>query len=424
MLLDRAATIEAAEMLATFRVLIISGARQVGKSTLASAQLGVDAGHVFSLDDPAVLGRALSDPIGFAAALPHGSVIDEFQRAGKPLLLAIKQIVDAIPDKGQFILTGSANYLAARGTTETLAGRAGRLQLWPLSIGERLGLPEQFLGQLFDDDRNWTAATAAPDANDRAQIMTWILEGGFPEVVRDQLTPTRRARWFDAYTDDVVNREALRPIADVRYEHELRRLLRALAARIGTELVIADVARDLGLDRATVTNYVSILEAVNLLHLLPAFSTSATTAAKQRPKIHLVDSGLAAHLNGLGERDLSSLSTNRLLGPMVEQFVVTEVLKQASWSQSGVNVHHYRDREGREADIVIEDRRTGRVAAIEVKASSTPDARGARHLTYLRDRLGDRFTIGVLLHLGPQSLPLGDRLWARPISTLWTGNGQ
>ena len=117
---------------------------------------------------------------------------------------------------------------------------------------------------------------------------------------------------------------------------------------IGTELVIADLARDLGLGRGTVTNYVSILEAVYLLHLLPAFSTSANTAAKQRPKIQLVDSGLAAHLNRVGERDLSALSTNRLLGPMVE------------------------------------DRRTGRIAAIEMKASSAPDARCARHLACRR----------------------------------------
>lgn len=219
-------------MLATFRVLVIGGARQVGKSTLASAQLDVQADHVFSLDDPAILSRAVDDPTGFAAAVPHGSVIDEFQRAGQPLLLAVKRIVDTRSVKGQFILTGSANYLAARGATETLAGRAGRLQLWPLSIGERLGSHESFLDQIFDDDRHWKAAAAE---NDREKIMAWILEGGFPEVVRDQLTPRRRARWFDAYTDDVVNREALRPIAEVRHEHELRRLLRALAARIGTQ---------------------------------------------------------------------------------------------------------------------------------------------------------------------------------------------
>ncbi len=426
-MLDRAITDEAAELLATFRVRIIGGARQVGKSTLASSQLGVEPTHVFSLDDSALLNQAIDDPAGFARALPHGSVIDEFQRAGQPLLLAIKQIVDAHPAKGRYILTGSANYLAHRGTTETLAGRGGRLQLWPLLIGERLGRRENFLDQLFDTNRAWHAATAsAADAGNREQIITWILEGGFPEVVLHQLTPRSRARWFDAYTDDVVNREALRPVAEVRYEHELRRLLRALAARIGTELVIADLSRDLGrdlgLDRATVTNYVSILEAVNLVHLLQAFSPSATTAAKRRPKIHLVDSGLAAHLNGVGERDLSALSTSRLLGPMVEQFVATEVLKQASWSSTGVHVYHYRDREDREADIVLEDRRTGRVAAIEVKASSSPDARGAKHLAYLRDRLGDRFTIGALLHLGPQSLPLGDRLWARPISSLWSAS--
>ena len=116
-----------------------------------------------------------------------------------------------------------------RNVTETLAGRAGRLQLWPLSIGERLGKHENFLDQLLDDDRGWQAATAVK--SDRDHVIAWILEGGFPEVVRDQLTPRRRSRWFDAYTDDVINREALRPVAEVRYEHQLRRLLRALAAR-------------------------------------------------------------------------------------------------------------------------------------------------------------------------------------------------
>lgn len=422
MLLDRSVRVEVAEMLATFRVLIIGGARQVGKSTLASSQLGVEADQVFSLDDPAILYQALNDPIGFASALPRGCVIDEFQRGGQPLVLAIKQVVDHCSDKGQFILSGSANYLAARGTTETLAGRAGRLQLWPFSVGERFGIHENFLDSLFDDDRGWNVA--APFENDREQVIGWMLEGGFPEIVRDGLSPRRRARWFNAYIDDVIDREALRPIADVRYEHELSRLLHALAARIGTELVISDLARDLGLDRATVTNYISILEAVYFLHLLPAFATSATTAAKKRPKIHLVDSGLAAHLNGIGERDLSALSTNRLLGPMVENFVVTEVLKQASWSQIGVHVHHYRDREGREVDIVIEDRRTGRIAAIEVKASSSPDSRGAKHLAFLRDKLGDRFSIGILMHLGTQFLPLGERLWALPISSLWNGTGE
>lgn len=135
--------------------------------------------------------------------------------------------------------------------------------------GERLGTTENFLDQLFDHNRGWHAATSA--ASDRAQVMAWMLEGGFPEIVRDQLTPRQRSRWFDAYTDDVTNRQALRPVAEACYEHELRRLLRALAARIGTELVIADLARDLGLDRTTITNYVSILEAVYLLSLLPAF---------------------------------------------------------------------------------------------------------------------------------------------------------
>jgi uncharacterized protein len=416
-LLTRFAASEAQELLATFRVVIISGARQVGKSTLASALLGVGGDRVFSLDDPLLRARATDDPTGFVEALPHGSVIDEFQRAGEGLLLAVKLVVDRDPAKGRFILTGSTNYLAARGVTETLAGRTGRLQLWPLSVGERAGRPERFLDRLFSGD--WVTSTAPATAPDREALLRLILEGGYPEVVRDALPERRRARWFDGYLADVVNREALRPVADVRLEHELRRVLRAVAARVGGELVIADVARDLGLDRATVTNYVSLLEALHLLHLLPGYASSATTAARQRPTIYLVDSGLAAHINGVGEREFAAVAGHRFLGPLVEQFVVAEVLKQTSWAPEGFDVYHFRDREQREVDIVIEERRSGRIAGIEVKATATPDARAARHLAYLRDRTGDAFAAGVVLHTGSIAVPLGDRLWALPITSLW-----
>jgi predicted AAA+ superfamily ATPase len=334
----------------------------------------------------------------------------------------VKRLVDRDPTKGRIVLTGSANYLAARSVTETLAGRAGRIELWPLSVGERSGHRERFVETAFHT--TVPAVSGEGGRTSRAEIMSLILEGGYPEVVRDRLRPSRRTRWFDAYVEDVVNREALRPLADVRQEHDLRRVLGALAARVGSELVISDLARDLGLDRATVTSYVSLLEALYLVHLLPAFSTNAVTAAKRRPTIHLNDTGLAANLTGLGERDLSALTAHRLAGPLLEQFVVVELMKQRSWSGRPVDLRHYRDREGREVDVILEDRRSGEIVGIEVKSTSTPTLADARHLRYLRDRLGPRFVAGIVLHLGAQTLPLDDRIRCQPVSTLWESGAE
>lgn len=412
-LLTRLAADEVAELAATFRVVILGGARQVGKSTLAATQLGLDAQYVYSLDDPALREAASTDARGFVEALPHGAVVDEFQRAGEGFLLAVKRRVDRDQTKGQLLLTGSANYLAARGVTETLAGRAGRLRLWPLSIGERLGRRESFIDRAFAGRVDVVVATP------REQVLSWLIEGGFPEVVSGALPPGRRSRWFGAYVDDVVNREAVRPLADVRYEHELRRVLAALAARVATPLVVSDLARDLDLDRATVTNYVALLEALYLVHLLPPFAPSATTAAKRRPVIHLADTGLCAHLCGVASADIDSVGGHPLRGPLVESFVVGEILKQNSWRAEPVDVLHYRDAAQREVDVVLRERRTGRLVAIEVKATSTPVAAHAKHLRYFRSKVGNHFATGLVLHLGDQSLDLGDGIRAEPISTLW-----
>lgn len=153
--------------------------------------------------------------------------------------------------------------------------------------------------------------------HDRGTVTGWMIEGGYPELVNAPLSAARSSRWFDADIVDVVAREALRPIADVRYELELRRLLAALAARIGGDL-----------DRATVTNYVTLLEALYLIYLVPAFATSATTAAKRRPVIQLTDTGLAAHLLRMTATDLRPTSTHRMAGKLIEAFAVIELLKQ------------------------------------------------------------------------------------------------
>lgn len=404
------------EMLGGFRLVVLGGARQTGKSTLVDELLDLPWSARFTLDDPSVRSLATDDPVGFLAALPRPSAIDEFQRAGPDLLLAVKQSADGDRTRGQLLLTGSASHLAGRGVTETLAGRAGRAVLWPLSAGERRGRRETFVDRLFD-----LAAWPPPDCEvtHRTELVDWILEGGYPEVVTESLTVRQRGRWFDSYIADVVSREALRPVADVRGELELRRVLRLLAARTAQEVVVSDLARDAELDRATTTSYLALLEALFLVVQIPAFATSATTRAKRRSKVVITDPGLAAHLTNAGPATFGPAGDTRLTGALFETAVLTEVAKQVTWSDRLVDLSHFRDRNGPEVDLIVEDRRTGQAAAVEIKFSASPKARDARHLELLRDRLGDRFTVGVVIHTGAHSLPLGDRLWAVPISALW-----
>jgi uncharacterized protein len=403
------------ELLGSFRLVLLGGARQTGKTTLVRDLLGVPKQAWFSLDDEAALTRAEQDPIGFVDTLPRPAVIDEFQRAGRGLLLAVKQAADRDRTRGQLLLTGSTNYLADRRLSETLAGRAGRLQLWPLSMGERLGLRETFVDRLFEP----AAWPGRFDSLPRADLVKILLEGSFPEVVTEGLTVRQRRHWFDAYVHDVVSREALRPLAEVRLEAELRKLLRLLAARTGQELVVSGVAGDADIGRETASNYAALLEALHLVTLLPAWSTSITTRAKRRPKVVLVDTGLAANLCGLGEQAFGPTADGVSAGALFDTFVTTEVHKQATWSDRSVDLSYFRDRDGAEIDLIIEDRHSGDLAGLEIKLTSTPTTRHARHLLMLRDKLGDRFKTGLVVHVGFQILPLGDRIWAVPVSALW-----
>jgi predicted AAA+ superfamily ATPase len=399
----------------TFRLVILGGARQTGKTTLVREQLGLPQQARLSFDQSATLALAREDPDGFVNGLPGPVAVDEFQRAGEGFLLAIKHRVDRDNTRGQFLLTGSANYLAGRGTTETLAGRAGRAVLWPLSMGERLGIRESFLDRLFEP-ASWPPR---PRPVARADLVDAILLGGFPEVVTLGLTGRRRHLWFTGYVADVVSREALRPMAEIRLDGELRNLLRLLAARTSAELVISDLANDAQLSRATTSNYVSLLEALYLAVQIPAWSRSVTNQVKRRPKVIVTDTGLAADLCTVRESDFAVTADGRSAGALFETFVTTELLKQASWSERTVDVFHFRDRSGPEVDLILEDRHTGQVAAVEIKLTATPLTRQVRHLAMLRDRLGDSFTTGVLLHAGSHSLPFGPRLWAVPVSALW-----
>ena len=409
--LDRRLQPVALDLLEGFRALVVNGPRQAGKSTLVR-QLQVDRGAVVNMDDGSFRDLAIQDPHGFVAQLPPRAAIDEFQRGGDPLLIALKARLDGDRTPGQFVLAGSTQFLAMRTISETLTGRIGVLELLPLSAGEIRSRREAFIDRLFTGD----AIDVSPDPLARPDYAEAVAAGGFPEMVLGPPTHRFRAAWCEGYVRTVTAAANIEQVATIRHPDAVYSLVGQIAARSGGELVPADLARDLLVDEATVRSYATVLSTLFLVRLLPAWTTSRTTRAKKRPVMHLVDTALAAHLVGATGEDLARIDSP-WFGALLESFVVGEVAKQVTWAERPIRLGHYRDRDQREIDLVLERGRD--VVGIEVKASATPVVAHAKHLAFLRDRLGDRFRSGVVLHTGEQRLVLGDRLVALPVSSLW-----
>jgi uncharacterized protein len=217
--------------------------------------------------------------------------------------------------------------------------------------------------------------------------------------------------WLGTHTEDVVSQRPCVPWRRFDWSSSCSACSRLVPTR---ELTVSDLAGDADVGRDTVSNYVALLQALHLVTLLPPWSSNVTSRAKHRPKVVLVDTGLAADLCGVAPD-----AGGQVAGALFETFVIDEVLKQATWSERSVDLWHFLDRNGAEVDLIVEDRRTGEVSAVEVKLSGTPTARHARHLVMLRDRLGARFRTGLVVHAGAYTLPLGDRIWVVPVSALW-----
>lgn len=391
------------------RVVVVEGARQVGKSTLVKLAVGDRTGTEFRrLDRPNDLAAARQDPETFVRS-DALLVIDEVQRAPE-LVLPIKARVDDENRPGQFLLTGSARLLGLRNLPDSLIGRSETIELWPFSQGELEGRVEQFIDSVFADGPlpRFESHITKSDYLDRA------LSGGYPEATKR--LPSRREKFFDAYVNDLIDRD-ITQLSEIQRRPDLIRLLALLADRMATTISVQNIAEALAVPKSTVDRYITLLGEVFVIKRLSGWATSATSRATQREKCFFVDSGLAAHLAG---RTAASLRRNEAAGgQLLENFVIGEACRQLGWSQTAARPYHYRDRDGREVDLILEAR-DGRVVAIEVKAGATVRAEDTRHLRYLRDSIGERFHRGVILFTGDRTMRVGDRLDATPIEALWS----
>jgi hypothetical protein len=399
------------EALAESRAVALLGARQVGKSTLAQELATNDfPARYISLDDEVIAGAARADPRGFIAEVDGPTVIDEIQRA-PGLLLAIKQRVDGNQARGQFLLTGSANILTLPTIADALPGRVEYVNLWPFSQGELHGIREGFIDALLNGE--FPKLSQAPVG--RRAIAQMLATGGYPAL---QVRSVRgRVRFFSSYLASIIDRD-LPDVAGVRNAHDVERLLHVVAARSAALTSFHRMGVELGGNTNTVRHHTKILEDLFLIRRLKPWYTNLGSRQVKTAKLHVVDSGLLAFLIGANEQRITTDGT--VAGMMLESFVAMELLRQSDWLDEPVSLYHYRDKQQREVDIVIE-RYSGEVVGVEVKASATVRGADFAGLRYLRDKLGDRFRGGVALYLGSDTIPFGDRLAAVPLSGLWSG---
>jgi predicted AAA+ superfamily ATPase len=367
---------------------VLTGARQTGKSTLAQ-RLTTGERRFVSLDDLDVLGLARQDP----DALVSGTApitLDEVQREPN-LLLAVKREIDRDRHPGRFLLTGSANLLLMRRVSESLAGRASYLTLWPMTRREQRGLGRCGLWEelISSDERTWMELLRSQDAAEapREDWRALARRGGFPVPALRLRSAAERAVWFEGYVRTYLERDLL-ALSTVTALPDFHRLMRAVCMQLGQIANETDLARRLSIPQPTVHRWLNLLEVSYLLVRLPAFALRRTKRLMRRPKLYAGDVGLALHLAGTPEPN----------GAHLENLVLHDLLCWRDARQAAAEVLYWRTHAGQEVDLLVEA--DGRLLPIEVKATSRPRLSDTAGLRAFRAEYGEASRAGLLLHSG------------------------
>jgi predicted AAA+ superfamily ATPase len=383
--LPRLVAASLAERLRVMPAVVVTGARQTGKSTLAQ-DLAPGERRFLSLDDLDVLDAARRDPeVLVGGARPV--TLDEVQRE-PALLRAVKRAIDRKRRRGQFLLTGSANLLLMRGVSESLAGRASYLTLWPMTRREqrgegRCGLWEELLAT---PDAEWLdLLQAQPDEPEDWRALA--RRGGFPTPSIQLRSARERAIWFDGYVRTYLERD-LQDLSSIDALPDFRRLMRAACLRLGQLVNQTELGRDVSLPQPTVRRWLNLLETSYLLVRLPAYSVNRTKRLIKTPKLYWADTGVALQLSDRDEP----------LGSHLENLVLNDLLAWRDARLDRAEVLYWRTASGEEVDLVVET--GGKVLPIEVKASARPRLGDAASLRSFRVEYGRSSRAGLLLHTG------------------------
>ena len=389
------------------RATILLGPRQSGKTTLVK-QLLPEVRDYRTLDDLTLLAAAEADPHLFVKRSGRLMVIDEVQRV-PDLLIAIKKEVDENSEKGQYLLTGSANIRQLPTVRESLAGRIAKLQLRPLAQGEILGKKPDFLQRAIRQE------FAEPDVYyNQDAVIDLALRGGFPEPLT--LSEKARGGWHKDYLEALIDYD-LSEIINIRRRDDMHQLLYVLAEWSSQYIDLSAIQSGLAIQRQTLESYLNALEALFLFERLPVYAKTDYARIGKRPKLYMNDSGMMASILKWNKEKV--LLDSQKTGKLIETLVYNEIATHVSCHDEH-QLYHYRDREKREIDLIVENDE-GALLGIEVKAGSTLKKEHFKHLSWFQENLvkeGQLF-VGIILYTGEKVVPFGENLWAVPMGCLW-----
>lgn len=388
---------------------LITGARQVGKTTfIQEIARKHDIVTIVTFDDEFTLSNAIRDPSGWLQSLPKPIIIDEVQRVPE-IFLPIKRDIDQNRTPGKYILTGSANPLLLPQLSDSLSGRMGIISMYPFSQGELRSVKENFITYVFEEDFSFQKI----DSFSSEKVIQTVLRGGFPPV--QFLTDFQDInRWVRAYLQTTMERD-VRNLANVEGLREFPRLFQLLATRCSQLLNISDISRSLGMNHMTVNRYIRLLETLFFIQLLPAWFSNLGKRIIKTPKIQFCDTAFINILLGVDQKRFENEPS--LFGQVLESFVYSELVKQKSWAPFPLELYHFRDGDN-EVDFILE-KADGSLVGIEVKSTRKVNSEDIRGLQYLKKLAKKKFRRGIVLHLGERIEHLAEDLWAMPIQSLW-----
>jgi hypothetical protein len=399
-IVPRLAAASLAQAATVMPVVVVTGARQTGKSTLVRELAPAGERLYLTLDDLDILGQARSAPEDLVSRAMH-ITLDEVQRA-PDVLLAVKRAVDKKRRPGRFFLTGSANLLLMRQISETLAGRATYLTLWPMTRREQLGEGRTGMWQELLDTRDdeWPDLLSAHKAP-REDWRSLAVRGGYPTPALELTTAQARSTWFDGYIRTYLERD-LQEISKLSSLPDLRRLMRAVSLRVGQLVNQSELARDVAVPQPTVHRWLNLLEISYQLVRLQAYAVNRTKRLIKAPKLYWADTGLALHLSGMKEPP----------GVYLENLVLADLLAWRDSRLDRAEILYWRTAIGEEVDFVIEAGDT--LLPIEVKATARPRIPDAKHLRSFREEYRGQCRAALLLHAGDQLGWLAPGILAAP----------
>ena len=382
----------------TFRIVMLNGPRQSGKTTLVKKLALEQKMNYITLDDPDKLEMAQNDPsnfLSFYAKKPL--VIDEIQFAPQ-LIPYLKIMVDEKNTKGMFLLTGSADFMRMHEITESLAGRMVRYNLYPLSNAELKMKDFNIIDTLFSEE-----FTDLDTYGQLEEVLEATIRGGYPEIV--SYDRALRDDWFSSYIESRIQKDILE-LKNISLSklHIIKSLLQLLATYDAELLNYNTIAKKLQIANKTVLSYVELLEAMYIIKIVPSYHVNASLRVIKSPKVHFIDTGLASYLLHV---DKESLFTHKdgSYGSLIENFVYSELLKEATYSKNSVDIYHFRDLRKKEVDFVLENR-NGSIIGIEVKAKASIKKSDLKGMIELAKEAKDKFSRGIIFYGGNEIKPI------------------